>query len=101
MVADRDRGHARANLAHYARAFMAENRREQPLAVEPVQRVGIGMADARRHDLDQHLAGARPLEVDLDDFQRSLGFKGDGGTALHTGILLSRSLATSGGFGQA
>ena len=32
-----------------------------PFAVEPVERVGVGVADARRHDLDQHFAGLRAL----------------------------------------
>ena len=83
MIADRDRGHPRANLAHHPGALMPQDRRKQPLAVQPVQRVGIGMANPRRHDLDQHLAGARPLQVDLDNLQRALGFECNGGTALH------------------
>ena len=31
--------------------------REDAFGVEPVERVGVGVADAGRHDLDQHLAG--------------------------------------------
>ena len=62
---------------------MAEDRREDALAVEPVERVGVGVADAGRLDLDQHLAGLRAFEVDLDDLERLLGFEGDGGAGLH------------------
>ena len=37
------------------------------------------MADPGGLDLDQDLAEARTFQVDLDDFQRLLGGKGDGG----------------------
>ena len=33
------------------------------------------MADTRGFDLDQHLARARTLEVDLDDLERLLGLE--------------------------
>ena len=72
-----------ADLADDARAFMAEDRREDALAVEPVERVGVGVADAGRHDLDQHFAGLGPFEVELDDLERLLGFERDGGAGLH------------------
>jgi hypothetical protein len=45
---------------------------EDPFAVEPVERVGVGMADARRHDLDQDFALLRAVEIDLDDLERLL-----------------------------
>src|SRR3546814_12397119 len=48
-----------------------------------VERVGIGVADARRHDLDQHLARLRAFEVEFDDFQRLLRFERNGGAGLH------------------
>ena len=83
MIADLDRGHPRADLADDARALVAEDRREDALAVLAFERVGVGVADARRHDLDQHLAGARPFEIDLVDFERRVGAKGDGGASLH------------------
>ena len=72
------------DLAHDARALVAEHRREQPLAVEPVQRVGVGVADAGRLDLDQHLAILGALQVEFDDFQRPFGLECDGGTGLHS-----------------
>src|SRR6185369_8483096 len=46
VVARLDAGHPRPDLAHDPRAFMAENRREQPFAVEPVEHVGVGVANA-------------------------------------------------------
>src|SRR3546814_7367077 len=83
MVAGDDAGDARAYLAHHARALMPQHAREQPLAVEAVERVGIGVADARRHDLDQHLARLRAFEVEFDDLQRLLRFERNGGAGLH------------------
>ena len=61
VVARLHAGDARPDLADDARAFMAEDRGEDALAVEPVERVGVGVADAGRHDLDQHFAGLRAL----------------------------------------
>src|SRR6185437_6134417 len=46
MVARLHAGYAGADLADHARALMAEDRGEDALAVEPVERVGVGMADA-------------------------------------------------------
>ena len=85
MVAGNDAGDARADLAHDARALMAQHAREDALAVEPVERIGVGVADARRHDLDQHLARLRAFEVEFDDFERLLRFERDGGAGLHGG----------------
>ncbi|KAI1691338.1 hypothetical protein DdX_21946 [Ditylenchus destructor] len=62
---------------------MPQYRGEDPLAVEPVERIGVGVADPRRLDLDHHLAGLGPFEVDLDDLQWLLGFERDGGAGLH------------------
>src|SRR3546814_9420225 len=59
MVADLHRGYARAHLAHDSSAFMAKDRREDALRILALQRVGVGMAGAGRHDLDQHFAGTR------------------------------------------
>ena len=86
MVADRDAGHPGPDLADDPRAFVAEHAREQSLRVEPVERIGVGVADAGRHDLDQHLAGARAVEVELDDRERLLGGEGDAGAGLHKSV---------------
>jgi hypothetical protein len=46
------------------------------------------VADAGRHDLDQHFTGLGAFEIELDDFQRGFGGKGNGGTGLHGSALL-------------
>ncbi len=84
MIAGLNAGDPRADLAHDPRAFVSEDRGEDALAVEPVERVGVGMADAGGHDLDQHLARLRPLEIDFDDLEGLLGFEGYGGAGLHS-----------------
>ena len=83
MVAGLQRGHAGADLAHDAGALVAEDRREQALGIGARQRVGVGVADAGGLDLDQHLAGLRPLDVDGLDGQGRSGLPGHGGTGFH------------------
>ena len=73
VVARLDRLHARPDLDHDARALVAEDRREQALGVGAGERVRVGVADAGRLDLDQHLAGLRPLELDGLDRERLPG----------------------------
>ena len=87
MVAGLHRGDARAHLADDAGALVAEDRGENPLAVEAVQRIGVGVANARRLDLDQHLAGLRTLQIKLDDLKRLLRLERDGGACLHLPFL--------------
>jgi hypothetical protein len=70
VVARFDRGHPRPDLADDPRPLVAEDAREDALGIEPVQCVGVGVADAGRHDLDQHLAVLRPFEIELDDLER-------------------------------
>ena len=83
VIAGLHGGDARADLADDAGALMAEDRGEDAFAVEAVERVGVGVADAGRLDLDQHFAGLRAFEIELDDLERLLGFEGDGGACLH------------------
>jgi hypothetical protein len=52
VVARLHRRHARADLTHDAGALMAQDRWEDAFGIEAIERVGVGMADARRHDLD-------------------------------------------------
>ena len=73
MVAGRERRHAGADLDHDARALVSEDRREEPLGIGARERVGVGVTDAGRLDLDQHLAGARPVELDGLDGERLSG----------------------------
>ena len=80
-------GHAWPDLADDACAFMSKDRREQPFAIEPIERVCVGVADAGGHDLDQDFALLRPFQVQLHDFERLLGGKSDGGTGLHLLLL--------------
>ena len=73
MIAGLDRGHARADFHHHAGAFVAEDRRKQPLGIGATERELVGVANAGRLDLDHHLAGARAVKVDLHNLQRLAG----------------------------
>ena len=59
------------------------DRQRLPLVVEPVERVGVGVADAGRHDFDQDFPGLGAFQIDFDDFKRLLGRKRNGGAGLH------------------
>ena len=83
MIAGRYAGDAGADFAHDARAFMAEHAGEKAFGIESVERVGIGVADAGGHDLDQHLACLGPFQVELDDFERLLRGEGDCSAGFH------------------
>jgi hypothetical protein len=83
MVADLDRGHPRPDLDHHPGALMAQHRGEQAFGIQTVEGVGVGVADARGLDLDQHLARLGPLQVQFHDLERRLGCEGDGGAGLH------------------
>ncbi len=85
MVADLHGRDAGADLAHDAGALVAQDGREFALGVESRQRVGVGVADARRHVLDENLAGLRPRDLDRFDGERLVGGPGDGGTGFHGG----------------
>ena len=89
VVAGLHRGHARADLAHDARALVAEDGGKLALRIEARERVGVGVADAGRHDLDQHLAGLRAVDVDRLDGERLVGLPGDGGASFHRRRFLS------------
>src|SRR5262249_23523866 len=83
MVARLHRRHARTDLTNAPRSLVTEDGRKNPFAVETVQRIGIGVADAGRLDFDEDLAGPRAFQIKLDDFKRFLGFERDSGTCLH------------------
>ncbi len=76
-------GDARADFAHDPCAFVAEHAGEDALGIQPIQRIGVGMANARRHDFHQHFAGLRAFEVKLDDFEWLFGGEGNGGAGFH------------------
>ena len=60
VVALRDRGDARADVDDHARPFVAEDHREQPLGIGARAGELVGVADAGRLDLDQHLPAFGP-----------------------------------------
>jgi hypothetical protein len=45
------------------------------------------VAHARRHDFDQHFAGAGAIEIKLDDFERFFRLKRNSGAGFHGRIL--------------
>jgi hypothetical protein len=92
VVVAAQRRDAGADVHHHARAFVAEDGREQALRVGTRQGELVGVADAGGLDLDEHLAGLRALQVDGLDAQRGAGLPGNGCTGLHG--LFSRRAAT-------
>src|SRR5690606_27821213 len=91
VVAGRHAGDAGADLEDHAGALVAEDDREQALRVGAGAGEVVGVADAGRLDLAQHLAGARSLEVDLLDLEWLSGLEGDGGAGLHGVSLHARA----------
>ena len=83
MIALAHAGHAGADVDHHARALVAENGGKEPLRIGAREGELVGVADARRLDLDQDLALARAVEIDLHDLERLSGGDGDGGAGLH------------------
>ncbi len=76
-------GHAGADIDHDARALMAEDGGKEPLRIGAREGELVGVADAGRLDLDQNLARARAVEIDLHDLERLSGGDGDGGAGFH------------------
>ena len=62
---------------------MTENGREQALRIGAGKGEIVGVADAGRLDLDQHLAGLRAVELDGHDFERLARFDSDCGANVH------------------
>ena len=93
MIAFRKARDPCPDLAHDARALVAEHAREESLAIEAAKCVGVGMADARRHQLDEDLAVFGSFEVEFDDLEGALGLEGHCGTRLHLVSPLMRSRA--------
>jgi len=68
---------------------MAQDRGEDTLTVEAVECIGVGMADARRHDLNEHFTCFWSLKIEFDNFKRLLCLKCDGSTGFHLAFLRS------------
>ncbi len=83
MVALLQRRHARADIDHDARALMAEDGWKQAFGIGARAGELVGVADAGGLDLDQHLAGLRPLELNRLDHQGFAGLVGHGGAHIH------------------
>ena len=83
VIALLDRLHLRPDLDHHAGALVTEDRREQALGIGAGQRELVGVADPGRLDLDQHLAGFRPLELHGLDRERLSGLVGNCRAYLH------------------
>ena len=83
VIAGLDRRHARPYFADDARALMTEDRRKDAFAVESIKRVGIGVADSGRLYLDENLTSFWAFKINLNDFERLLGFERDSSAGLH------------------
>ena len=75
---------------------MPEDRREDSFAVQTVERVGVGMANSGRLDLDKDFARVGAIQVEFDDFKRLLGLERDCGACLHIPFLHSISFLEPG-----
>jgi hypothetical protein len=75
--------HAGADVEDDAGALVAEDGGKQALRIGARERELVGVADAGGLDLDQHFAGFRAFQIDLD-YLKGLGLlEGDGGTGFH------------------
>ncbi len=83
MVALAQRLHTGADIDHDPCAFVAKNGREQSLRIVSRQSVGIGVADARCLELDQHLARARSFKLNRFNAEWCSGFERYSGAHFH------------------
>ena len=86
VIALLHRRDAGPDIDHDAGALMTQDRREQPFRVGAGERELVGVADAGGLDLDQHLAGLRPFEIDVHDLERLGLLQCDSGTGFHGGF---------------
>ncbi len=84
VVALLDAGDARPDIDHDAGAFMAENGGKEPFRIGAGQGEFVGVADAGRLDLDQHLEGLRPLELHRLDAEWLAGLEGHRRAHIHS-----------------
>src|SRR5277367_2045940 len=79
VVARFNRGHAGADFAYDTGTLMAENGWKDAFTVEAIERIGIRVANTCRLDFNQDLTCFRTFKIELDNFERLLGFESDGG----------------------
>lgn len=89
MVADGHGVHPLADLHHHGATFMAQHRGEESLWICTRQGVGIGVAHARGHHLQQHLPGLGRGHVDFGDLEGLSRSPGHGSTGANHGQTLS------------
>src|SRR6185436_13806889 len=85
VIADRNAGHARTDLAHDAGALMPQDRRKEPFWIGTREREFVGMTDAGRFELDQDLARPRPVQLHGLDDKRLSSLDSNSGTDVHGG----------------
>src|SRR5450759_3769093 len=90
MVTGLHRGDALSHLPDDTGTFVAEDRGENSLAIESVKRIGVGVANSRRLDLDKDFTSFGTIQIELDDFKRLLCLKRDSGACLHLPFLHSK-----------
>ena len=72
---------------------MAEDRRENTFGIGARKRVFVSVADAGRLDFDQHLAGARAVDVHGFQAEGLARLAGHGGANLHRTSLWRHDVA--------
>ena len=87
MIARANARDARADVDDDAGPLVPEDCRKEPFRIGARAGELVGMADAGRFDLDQHLAFARAVEINGFDAQRRARFECDGGPDLHCALL--------------
>jgi hypothetical protein len=83
VVALANARHPGAHVDDDARPLVAENGGKQALGISARKGEVVSMANASRLDLDEDLAIAGALEIDLGHLERLSSGDGDGGAGLH------------------
>ena len=99
MIARFHRRYARADLANDAGALVAEDRRKDSLAVETVERIGVGVTDPRRLYLDEDFTGLRSVQIHFRDLEWLLCFGRDGSAWLRSQLHFRFQVAAGRGCG--
>ena len=84
MIARLHTGHTCADFTHNARPFMAEDGGEKPLRIQPIQGIGIRVADPCRHDFDQNFPRLGAGQIHRFDGKGFFGFPSHCSARLHS-----------------